>query len=148
MSKKVFGFYIGVAICLGLLCFLPVENAESKQTNIKGKMVIEQSAATLNATATLTGTAFYVKENSGFMSVFYQVVQAGTPHYKIQVYTSPDDTNFVTTPIVITPSSDETSTDMIHVDVPILVTVYVRIDVVGVAGNPADTTITVWRVEQ
>lgn len=136
-----------ILICLALV-FLVSGVAESKQTNIKGKMKIEQSAATLNATATLTGTVFSIGNNSGFMSVFYKVVQAGTPHYKIQVYTSPDGTNFVTTPIVITASSDETGTDMVHVDVPIFVARYARIDVVGVAGNPADTTITVWRVEQ
>ncbi len=146
---KVFIMMATIGLSLVYLLLFSPMIAVSKQDGIKGKMTIEQSAVTLNATATITGTPFYIKENSGFLSVFYDfVIGTSTAHYKIQVYTSPDGTNFVTTPIVITPSSDETSVDMKHVDVPIYVTSYARIDIVGVALNATNTTFTLWRVEQ
>ncbi len=131
---------LGLFVCLG---------AVGKYGGIKGKVTLEQDGATLNGTATITGTAFYIKENLGNMSVFYDVTAGtSTAHYYIQIYTSPDNSTWTTTPVVITATSDETSVDVKHVDVPIYVAPYGRIDVVGATSNATDTAISVWRVEQ
>jgi len=124
--------------------------ATSKQGQLQGKVTRMLTAETINGTATATGTGFKAEGNVGYLSLFYQATQGtSTPHYRIDVFTSPDDSSYTTLPVATaTASTDETSTDFKHVDVAIPITSYIRVDVVGVDLNATNTTFDMWRVEQ
>lgn len=148
MLKKILGIIAVVAFIAFLV--IPVSGDTNRTGDVIGKFRIASSGATLNATNTVTGTAFRIKDNLGFLSLFYQVTAGtSTPHYRIAVFTSPDGTNFTTLPeATATASSDETSTNLEHVSVSIPLTNFVRVDVVGVLLNATNTTFNLWTGDQ
>ena len=110
----------------------------TKTGELVGRFRIGTSSATLNGTSTITGTPFKIKDNVGFLSLFHQATQGtSTPHYRIDVFTSPDGTNYTTLPeATATASTDESSTNL-----PTCISKYTiymilsGVDVVGVALN-------------
>ena len=118
----------------------------NKTGQLQGKFNMGTSSATLNATNTITGTPFKLHGSTGNISVFYQATQGtSTPHYLIHVFTSINGATFTTQPVAtITASTDETSTDLTHRDVPIPYAPWGRIDIKGITDNATNTTFDMW----
>lgn len=144
---------IGVIIlCLMVFFLVPEEllSRTSKEGGLMGSFRVGTSSATLNGTSTITGTPFKIKDNVGFLSIFYQATQGtSTPHYSIRVFTSYDGTNFTTLPeSTATASDDETSTNLQHVSVAIPFCDSVRVDIQGIELNATNTTFNMWIGDQ
>lgn len=141
-----------IVLCLTVFFLVPEEllSRTTKEGGLMSLFRVGTSSATLNGTATITGTPFKVKDNVGFLSIFYQATQGtSTPHYSIRVFTSYDGTNFTTLPkATATASDDETSTNLKHVSVAIPLCDSVRVDIQGIALNATNTTFDMWIGDQ
>ena len=141
---------VGFVVVIIAVLILRANADTTKTGELVGRFRIGTSSGTLNGTSTITGTPFKIKDNVGFLSLFYQATQGtSTPHYRIDVFTSPDGTNYTTLPeATATASTDETRTNLQHVSVSIPFTDSVRVDIVGVALNATNTTFDMWIGEQ
>lgn len=141
-----------IVLCMTAFFVVPGEilSRTSKEGGIMSSFRVGTSSATLNGTGTITGTPFKIKDNVGFLSIFYQATQGtSTPHYSIRVFTSYDGTNFTTLPeSTATASDDETSTNLEHVSVAIPLCDSVRVDVQGITSNATNTTFSMWIGDQ
>ncbi len=139
-------FYCIVAVAIMSVTMAPT----SRQGQVRGNYWVGTSSATLNGTATITGTPFQLKGSNGNISIFYQAIQAtSTPHYRIACYTSPDNGSYTTEAVAtMTPSNDETTTNFMHRAVSLNYTPWARIDIIGVDLNAEGTTINMWIGDQ
>ncbi len=139
-KTKVIKIFFSITV-IALICFATMAPT-TREGQLVGKFHTGTSSATLNATNTITGTPFALSGSTGDISIFYQATAGtSTPHYKIVLYGSPDNTTYTTSPIAtLTASSDETSTDFIHRQVSAPYMPWGRIDIVGILLNATNTT--------
>ncbi len=135
---------------------------------IAGKWHVGTSSATLNGeedvaalgSGTITGTPFRVSGRLEDVGIFYQAIQGtSSPHYRIALYTSPDNSSYTTNAVAtLTPSNDETTTNFINAVATqttssgeltaLPIAPWGRIDVEGAALNAEDTTFNLWIYEK
>ncbi len=145
-----------IASCVIVAGIIVTVASLAMSVGIAGKFHVGTTSATLNgANAVATGTPFRVSGKIEDVGIFYQAIQAtSTPHYKIRLYTSPDNSSYTTNAVAtFTPSVDETTTDFINRSVPSLGTStpsgpWGRIDIEGAALNAEGTTFNLWIYEE
>ncbi len=145
MNKKAIQMGFGIVLVAFIFTFSMAPYSRLGQ--LQGRFHIGTTSAILNGVgsndgATITGTPFALSGSTGDISIFYQATQAtSTPHYKIAIYTSPNNATYTTELVAtLTASSDETSTDFKHRVVSIDYSPWARIDIIGITGNATGTT--------